>query len=506
MTAKSFFTFFLLSTTLSCALSNNVLSQTQYPAQVQDLSLDKYFPALKTALAGAKASIDVVMYLANFDPSDKNSKTTQLAQELVNAAKRGVKVRVVLDQNVDFAAHDETGGSFKKEDKNDALFVYLKTQGVEAFYDNIYSVTHSKAIVIDGETVVLGSANWTESSFTKNNEASCLIRSPGLAKEMLADFDRINIDQQASILDKDRKPPVRVSNVFLSNPSLAPRMISTNDLTAFDLYLLLLRKYDGNPNGQVDVDYPELIKIFGLDKRLSYENACDQLAKALLRLERNYKLIRRALRWQKGPSCYLLDYAAKGCYQPPEENYCALPDEYWQYGYNNSLSFPEKYCLLISYAKGKAKRGNRWTSHRQELITEFNIGRESLIRGMKGLRALNIIDIEYPDYPESGGYAKRDDTRFTLLGLYSPERLADQKANLAKVYGQDLFLKAQNYAQIVFKTNEIQVIEDIIKKIEEYGFAAVAQAFALVAKKSPDNPKRSYKYVVGILQGNYEKY
>jgi len=116
---------------------------------------------------------------------------------------------------------------------------------------------------------------------------------------------------------------------------LAPRMISTNDLTAFDLYLLLLRKYDGNPNGQVDVDYPELIKIFGLDKRLSYENACDQLAKALLRLERNYKLIRRALRWQKGPSCYLLDYAAKGCYQPPEENYCALPDEYWQYGYNH---------------------------------------------------------------------------------------------------------------------------------------------------------------------------
>ena len=133
-------------------------------------------------------------------------------------------------------------------------------------------------------------------------------------------------------------------------------------------------------------------------------------------------------------------------------------------------------------------------------MDEFSLGRDTIIIGMRGLRRLNIIDIEYPEYPEGGGFEERDPTRFTLLGLYSPQILEKEKDRLAKLYGQERFAEAQKYAEIVFKDNDIQVIEDILKKIEEYGAGQVDEAFKVVSAKSIDNPKRSYKYVVGVLQ------
>ena len=71
--------------------------------------------------------------------------------------------------------------------------VDLKKQGIEAYYDNLFVVTHSKAIVIDEEVVILGSANWTESSLKRNWEASCLIRSKELAKQLLKDFPELKL-------------------------------------------------------------------------------------------------------------------------------------------------------------------------------------------------------------------------------------------------------------------------------------------------------------------------
>ncbi len=80
-----------------------------------------------------------------------------------------------------------------------------KKQGIEAYYENIYVVTHSKAIVIDGETVILGSANWTESSLRRNHEASCLVRSKELAKEYLHDFSDIIMRQVSSLKKEARR-------------------------------------------------------------------------------------------------------------------------------------------------------------------------------------------------------------------------------------------------------------------------------------------------------------
>ncbi len=478
------------------------LCYAQEPCQVSvvDLSGDKYFPVVNDSLKNAKKSISMAMYFVNFDPYVKKSPINELVEELVNAHKRGVKVRVILDQNISFTEWENRGGKWQREPKNDSLFVYLKKQGIEVYYDNLFVVTHSKAIVIDEEIVIVGSANWTESSLRRNWEASCLIRSKELAKQFLQDFSRITIDYEASILDEERIPPVRLSDSFLKDPSFAPRMIATSDGTAFDFYLLLLKTFNGNSEGRVDIDYKSISSALGLDKKFSYVSARDILREAVVRLDDRYKLITRVKRSPKSPYCLLLNYTDKKPYILPQEKYCSIPDEYWRYDWNKRLSFPEKYCFLINICKGGASRGRVWTGYRKGLMDEFNVSRDTIINGMKGIRRANIIEIEYPPYPEGGGFAHRAPTRFRLLGLYSPNILQQEKDRLAKLYGKEHFEQGQKYAEIVFKGNDIQVIEDIIKKMEEYGSEQVDKAFGKVSYRSQGNPKRSYKYVVGILQ------
>jgi len=187
-------------------------------------------------------------------------------------------------------------------------------------------------------------------------------------------------------------------------------------------------------------------------------------------------------------------------YSLPREKYCSIPSEYWSYGWNKILSLPEKYCYLINLSEGGGARGRFWSAYIIGLSKEYNISENTLSRGMNGLRKLNIIDMEYSSYSLEEGVIKRDPIRFRVIGLYSPQLLNEEKDKLTKAYGTERFKKAEGYAEIVYKGNDIQVIEDIIKKTQEYGSDQVDRAFRIVSERSAANPTKSYKYVVGILQ------
>ena len=62
------------------------------PADVVSLNNQEYFPAAQKAISQAKKSIFIVIYLISFNKEDKNSKVSQLIDELVKAKLRGVNV------------------------------------------------------------------------------------------------------------------------------------------------------------------------------------------------------------------------------------------------------------------------------------------------------------------------------------------------------------------------------------------------------------------------------
>jgi len=54
---------------------------------------------------------------------------------------------------------------------------------------------------------------------------------------------------------------------------------------------------------------------------------------------------------------------------------------------------------------------------------------------------------------------------------------------------------------IVFEENNPDILEDIILKSRQYGREKMKKAFSIINKKNTDNPKKTYEYVVGILEG-----
>lgn len=79
-----------------------------------------------------------------------------IARALVDAKRRGVDVQVILDK------------SQRGERYSSATF--LSNEGVPTYIDPVHKIAHNKVMVIDGQTVITGSFNFTKSAEEGNAE------------------------------------------------------------------------------------------------------------------------------------------------------------------------------------------------------------------------------------------------------------------------------------------------------------------------------------------------
>lgn len=122
--------------------------------------------AIVSSLNGAQKSVLVMAYSFTSAP---------IAKALVEAHKRGVDVRVVLDK------------SQKSEKYTSATF--LTNEGVPTFIDSSHAIAHNKVMVIDQCTVITGSFNFTKAAEEKNAENLLVINhAPELAKSYTANW------------------------------------------------------------------------------------------------------------------------------------------------------------------------------------------------------------------------------------------------------------------------------------------------------------------------------
>lgn len=85
-----------------------------------------------------------------------------IAKAVVDAHKRNVKVSVILDKS-------QRTGKYSSAD-------FLKNAGVETVIDDKHAIAHNKVIVIDGQTVVTGSFNFSKAAEESNAENLVIIR------------------------------------------------------------------------------------------------------------------------------------------------------------------------------------------------------------------------------------------------------------------------------------------------------------------------------------------
>lgn len=142
-----------------------------------------YFPAAKKLIQEAEKSIYIGMFIMK-KGKKPNSFVNLLIEELKTAAERGIKIRILLEN--------------KKVNQPTVDFL-RDTRNIEIKFDSPQKTTHNKIVIIDENTVLIGSTNWTEKSIGYANEANVVIKDKEVTEYFQEYFDRLWKDSSKDI-------------------------------------------------------------------------------------------------------------------------------------------------------------------------------------------------------------------------------------------------------------------------------------------------------------------
>ena len=124
--------------------------------------------AIIQEIDGARMSIHVQAY---------SFTSARLAKALVDASKRDLIVRVLLDSSQRTAQYSS--------------YTFFRNQNIAVFIDSKHAIAHNKVMVIDGRTVITGSFNFTKAAEERNAENLLIIKGKtGLARAYMGNIER----------------------------------------------------------------------------------------------------------------------------------------------------------------------------------------------------------------------------------------------------------------------------------------------------------------------------
>jgi phosphatidylserine/phosphatidylglycerophosphate/cardiolipin synthase-like enzyme len=162
-----------------CALGLGALATTS-PLPVQGFAAEAVAPVNnrdygKTAqqlIRNARKSIHLMLYQTRFYPEYPDTLTNYLLVDLIEAKKRGVDVKMIVDTG-------EWNPSQKNEYNADFMD-RLTTSGIEIWEDAPQDVSHEKVLLVDDDISLVSSHNWTFYSIANNNEVAAVVFSAPL--------------------------------------------------------------------------------------------------------------------------------------------------------------------------------------------------------------------------------------------------------------------------------------------------------------------------------------
>lgn len=210
---KYLFIFFLLCTSLNYAeLSGSTWWQV-YFSSPQTHRNSKLSPenALKDLIKKTQKSLDGAFY---------EIKSNSITDELINAKKRGVTVRLVTE----------------KDNFNTKQVTRLLKAGIPVVPDNRNGKMHNKFAIFDKSTLWTGSYNITDNGSRKNNNNSIAIKSPQMCEIYTSEFNEMfvhgifgNIQEKGPLAEISKKYYVKIDttdiNIYFSPEDNIERII-----------------------------------------------------------------------------------------------------------------------------------------------------------------------------------------------------------------------------------------------------------------------------------------
>lgn len=450
----------------------------------------EYFQTVSTEINNARHSIHAVLYLFSLYPNSPESKAMRLANALVSAQKRGVNVDIVLDNGNYSASH----GAPAEAGDNRLAYEYLTSHGVHACFADVPAIVHAKAVIIDSQTIIVGSANWSESAFDHNVEASVLARERTVAAQILAELGQL----PTKILVPGDSVYAKIPLPFVLDTSAMGRMVTSQDERAFDAYLFLCRAAgtpSGTPKGRetqgtFTPDYDTLARYLGISN-MTRDDYRRQINKTLTKLMDKYALVSVELRTGDNVRITLSQRLQDGI---------EIPDRYFTSGWRGRLDFPAKamYCLSLYYSSVSLSRP-QWSMSAQTIAQRHGLSRWFVTTGVTALRRANLLDIIYDKVPQNNDTLRRHANIYIPLPIYDPSGLDSAWLALEKKYGKAKADRARECASLVYKDCDFRAVEQFIGLEEKYGQEKMERVKKIIAQKSPDNPRRSVGYFVNTV-------
>lgn len=144
---------------------------------------DEYFRIAHREIQNAEESIYLIAYLfLVYDYEDAYSN--RLLKDLIEAHNRGVDIRVILEY---------PKPEYMKEEgpENQKAYESLKKAGIDVRFDSAERTTHNKVLIIDEETIIAGSHNYSFDGLKYNNETSLLLKDREKAERLTRYFRQI---------------------------------------------------------------------------------------------------------------------------------------------------------------------------------------------------------------------------------------------------------------------------------------------------------------------------
>ncbi len=186
------------------ATNSTITDDSYYPPLTKGASSLKILPTngvyLESIFADfmKQAKKEIIIGTPYYIPSQL------LQQELINAAKRGVDVKLLVPKKADHPLVKEASFPY---------YPALLQAGVDIYqyYRGFY---HVKVLVVDEQICDVGTANFDKRSFHMNSEINCLITDPALIETVLREIrhdisisERLTIDSLSSrsLIDRGKE-------------------------------------------------------------------------------------------------------------------------------------------------------------------------------------------------------------------------------------------------------------------------------------------------------------
>jgi phosphatidylserine/phosphatidylglycerophosphate/cardiolipin synthase-like enzyme len=129
--------------------------------------VDKVIPLIK----GSQKSIDIIVYDWRWYPNQIGSAIQRFNNEIVAAKGRSKKIRIITD--------------------SPTLINVLKPLNFLVKKNFSKKTLHTKLMIIDGKTAILGSHNYTMNAFTINHEVSVIIEDEKVVARLKLYFENL---------------------------------------------------------------------------------------------------------------------------------------------------------------------------------------------------------------------------------------------------------------------------------------------------------------------------